>query len=1200
MPLYIGPADFDIVPWNSSFETGIGIIDEQHQRLVELVNDLARQHVAGLEPKRVESVVGALADYAAYHFDTEEALWAEVLGGDKWLDDHHRTHHAFAVKIGSLWCELVRGEATPELDGLLTFLVGWLAHHILYEDKKFAVAVLAAQRGVDVQDAKQQAEEAMSGKTSGLIQSVLSMYKELSGRTLQLEREAYARKRAEQALREQDDHWRTVLGAGHDLVWEWGQQEGAAFDPSSPEKWADQLAFPGERDARIHPDDLLRVREALEEHIAGRSEVFDCQHRMVDDQGVERWVHSRGRLIARTADGQPLRMVGTQTDITERKVAEFALRRERDTRQMISEFAADFMASSLDDFDAAINRALQRGGEYMQADRTYIFLLSDDGERMSNTHEWCAPGIVPQIGQLQNLPVRDAHWWFERLRDPGYVLVPRVAAMQPEAGAEQAILQSQEIQSACAYPLRMGGHLIGFLGNDAVAGERQWGSDELQFLSLMADLLGIALEHRQLQLNRATTMHQLERAERQAHLGHWCLDFVSGTVNWSAEMFCIFELMPEQGGLSYQAYLEKVHPEDRQAVALAYEQAKAKLEPLHLEHRIVLEGGRLKHVDCRGLFKAGPDGQAVGLEGTLQDVSERARHEEDLHRMAYEDSLTRLPNLRAFHEVLEREMQCCLDEEERLALAFVDLDNFREANEQHGPAFGDRLLLALTRRMRLLFDQPGAVARVGGDEFAVLLSHLAPDEDYAVQVKRLLEVLSEPVTIDGVSLVITASVGITDFPQIFPVTGDQLLRQAQQALHSAKLQGKNRFYLYDTMEERNARVLSEELDAIRHALRTNEFVLHYQPKVDMRTGTVVGAEALIRWRKPSGQLLSPAEFLPVVQNHPLELELDDWVIRTAMAQMQTWQRQGLHLQVSVNVSGRQLVGDVFPDSLREILAGFPEVAPASLQLEILESSALQDIVQVSRGMERCRKLGVSFALDDFGTGFSSLAYLKHLPASVLKVDQGFVREMLGNPDDLSIISGVVGMAKAFGMQVIAEGVETLEHGDLLLRLGCDQAQGYGIARPMPPAELSAWVMRWTTPASWREQMRVAAHDLPLLHAEVEHRRWVLALEQWLDGESACEPVKDYHQSRLGQWLDGHDRHRFSHRPEFQRLQKLLRIVHQLGHDIVATRNGGDAGAALAEFAHLKARNDELLETLRSLMQSGGSGGRGAEYSLGTD
>lgn len=1189
---------FDIVPWNSSFETGIGIIDEQHKRLVELVNDLARQHVTGLEPKRVESIVGALADYAAHHFDTEEALWAEVLEGDKWLDDHHRTHHAFSVKIGSLWCELVRGEAAPELDGLLTFLVGWLAHHILYEDKKFAVAVLAAQRGVDMQDAKQQAEEAMSGKASGLIQSVLSMYRQLSGRTLQLEREAYARKRAEQALREQDDHWRTVLGAGHDLVWERGQLEGAAFDPSCPEQWADQLGFPGERDARIHPDDLLRVREALEEHIAGRSEVFDCQHRMIDDQGGVRWVQSRGRLIARTADGQPLRMVGTQTDITERKLAEFALRRERDTRQMISEFAADFMASSMGDFDAAINRALQRSGEYMQADRTYIFLFSGDGERMSNTHEWCAPGIVPQIEHLQDLPVSDARWWLEKLRDPGYVLVPRVVDMPLEALAEKTILQAQDIQSVCVCPLRKGGRIVGFLGNDAVAGERQWGGDVLQFLNMMSDLLNISLEHRQLHLNRAGVMVRLERAERQAHLGHWCLNLVNGDVVWSAEMYRIFERMPEHGGLSYEGYLEEVHPEDRQAVALAYEQAKAALGPLHLEHRIVLGGGRLKHLDCRGLFKAGPDGQAVELEGTLQDVSERAQHEEDLHRMAYEDPLTRLPNLRAFHEVLEREMQRCLDKEVRLALAFVDLDNFREANEQHGPAVGDRLLLELSRRIQVLFDQPGAVARFGGDEFAVLFSRMAPGEE-VLQVKRLLAALSEPVTVDGVSLIITASVGVTDFPQILPVSGDQLLRQAQQALHRAKLQGKNRFQLYDTHEEQSTRVLSEKLDALRSALHANEFVLHYQPKVDMRTGAVLGAEALIRWQKPSGQLLSPAEFLSVVQNHPLEFELDELVIRTAMAQMQTWQRQGLHLQVSVNVSGRQLMGDAFPDSLREILAGFPEVAPASLQLEILESSALQDIVQVSRGMERCRKLGVSFALDDFGTGFSSLAYLKHLPASVLKVDQGFVREMLENPGDLSIIAGVVGMAKAFGMQVIAEGVETHEHGDLLLRLGCDQAQGYGIARPMPPAELPAWVMRWTMPASWREQMRVAAHDLPLLHAEVEHRRLVLALEQWLDGESACEPVKDYHQSRLGQWLDGHDRHRFSHRPEFQRLQKLLRIVHKLGHDIVATRNSGDTGAALAEFAHLKARNDELLETLRLLMQSGGTGGRGVEYSLGT-
>jgi EAL domain-containing protein (putative c-di-GMP-specific phosphodiesterase class I) len=256
------------------------------------------------------------------------------------------------------------------------------------------------------------------------------------------------------------------------------------------------------------------------------------------------------------------------------------------------------------------------------------------------------------------------------------------------------------------------------------------------------------------------------------------------------------------------------------------------------------------------------------------------------------------------------------------------------------------------------------------------------------------------------------------------------------------------------------------LARVRRALAEHELVLHYQPKVNMRSGAVTGAEALIRWQHPGRGLLPPAAFLPIIENDALSVAVGEWVIGSALDQMVAWRAAGLHLSVSVNIGSLQLQQPGFVASLAALLALHPGLPPRCLEIEVLETSALQDIALVSEVMRACQALGVRFALDDFGTGYSSLAYLKRLPAEQIKIDQTFVRDMLLDDEDLAIVKGVIGLAQAFGREVIAEGVESVAHGALLLGLGCDLAQGYGIARPMPAHELLAWVTRWRPDAAW--------------------------------------------------------------------------------------------------------------------------------------
>jgi EAL domain-containing protein (putative c-di-GMP-specific phosphodiesterase class I) len=357
---------------------------------------------------------------------------------------------------------------------------------------------------------------------------------------------------------------------------------------------------------------------------------------------------------------------------------------------------------------------------------------------------------------------------------------------------------------------------------------------------------------------------------------------------------------------------------------------------------------------------------------------------------------------------------------------------------------------------------------LGGDEFVAVLIDLESDTDSTPMLTRLLESAALPVQLGELRLQVSASLGVTYYPQELDIDADQLLRQADQAMYQAKVAGKNRFHVFDATQDSTLRVHHETLERIRLALDRSEFVLYYQPKVNMRTGAVVGVEALIRWQHPERGLLSPQQFLPEIENHVLAVDVGDWVIDAALTQIEEWRLAGIHLPVSVNVGARQLQQGDFLERLKKALTQHSSVDPSLLELEILETSALEDMVQVSRLMASCSALGVTFALDDFGTGYSSLVYLKRLRVDVLKIDQSFVRDMLDDPDDYAILKGVIGLAEAFKCKVIAEGVETAAHGSCLLQLGCELAQGYGIARPMPADEFPLWATNWRPDARWSQ------------------------------------------------------------------------------------------------------------------------------------
>ena len=460
-------------------------------------------------------------------------------------------------------------------------------------------------------------------------------------------------------------------------------------------------------------------------------------------------------------------------------------------------------------------------------------------------------------------------------------------------------------------------------------------------------------------------------------------------------------------------------------------------------------------------------GHVLHYVSVFADISQIKAHEAELDRVANYDPLTALPNRRLLSDRLTQATMRSDRTGKLAAVCFLDLDGFKSVNDRLGHDAGDQVLIGVAQQLKTVLRAEDTLARLGGDEFIVLLSEVSSAEECAQILERVQDAVRQPVAASGQVITISASIGVSLYPAD-NADPDTLLRHADQAMYLAKQAGKNRYQMFDPGIDRIAQAHRQALTEMEQALGQGEFVLFYQPKVDLVNGEVIGAEALIRWQHPQRGLLPPSEFLPHLNGSPLESEFGEWVIETALTRIQLWKAQGLRLKISVNISANHLLRADFTARLGQVLAKYPDVQPSDLELEVLETAAIQDMEQAVEILQRCMELGVRFSLDDFGTGYSSLTYLRKLPVDTLKIDQSFVRDMLSNPVDLGIVKGVIQLAGVFNRQVIAEGVETLEHGAALRKLGCHLVQGYGISRPMPADLMNAWCNDWQRAKKWQD------------------------------------------------------------------------------------------------------------------------------------
>jgi diguanylate cyclase (GGDEF)-like protein/PAS domain S-box-containing protein len=449
------------------------------------------------------------------------------------------------------------------------------------------------------------------------------------------------------------------------------------------------------------------------------------------------------------------------------------------------------------------------------------------------------------------------------------------------------------------------------------------------------------------------------------------------------------------------------------------------------------------------------DGRVQRHVGVFSDISHLKAHEAELSRIAHYDALTGIPNRVLLIDRMRQAIAQTAREGNMLAVCYLDLDGFKAVNDTLGHDAGDQVLVEIAKRIDDTIRGGDTVARLGGDEFVVVLLGLERGDECAATLQRMLNAIAQPMQVKDTQVVMGASIGVSLYP-LDDEDPDTLMRHADQAMYIAKQSGKNRYHIYDLSLDLHARHQGEFLESIRSGLGQGQFELYYQPKVELPTRRLAGAEALIRWHHPEHGLLTPAEFLQAIENTELDILLGEWVVADALDQLGRWHRAGLTIEVSVNISAYHLESPRFVEKLRQQLARHPDLPAGSLQIEVLETAALNDLVIVREIVESCRDLGVKFALDDFGTGYSSLTYLSSLPVDVLKIDRSFIRDMLEDERDRTIVQGVIALAHAFGQQTVAEGIESEALYQALLEMGCTHGQGYAIARPMPADELAHW------------------------------------------------------------------------------------------------------------------------------------------------
>ncbi|TAK61314.1 bacteriohemerythrin [Methylobacter sp.] len=863
----------EIFPWNKNFEVGVPLIDEQHQRLVELLNVLAGHLIHQSDMPTLANVFNELFEYTVYHFQAEETIWHKIFPEDIWETNHKSDHSKFLAKVNSIMSEQNIIPSEQVIEEILRFLTQWLAFHILDTDMRMAKVLLAVQSGVPLNQAKVQADKEMRGAMRVLIETMLSMFDALSSRTVQLAREVVERKKAEQTNQDILNRLQKIAGQVPGLVFQFQLfPDGRSCIPYANEAIRTIYRVSPEdvsEDANIiftflHPDDLENFKTSI--RVSARDLTpWNLEYRLKFNDESVCWLFGNA-LPQQQTDGSVL-WHGFVTDITQQKQNEIDLR---------------IAATAFELQDA---------------------MLVTDADK-----------VILKVNQA-----------FTRIT--GY-------------SAEEAIGKTPHMLSS-------GQHDKAFFAN-------MW-------------------------------------------------ETINRTGAWQGEIW-----NRRKNGEIYPEWLI----------------ITASKEPYDLNRRV------------------------NNYVASFSDISSRKAVEDEIKQLAFYDPLTQLPNRRLLQERLKHGIEIDRRDGKQLALLMLDLDRFKVVNDSFGHLAGDELLQQVAVRILARLREVDTVARLGGDEFVVLLEDISHPEDAARVANEIISFLSKPFQLNQNNEVsIGVSIGISLHPEH---GGDYgvLMSCADSALYKAKKHGRGCYAYFSEDLTLAARERISLETRLRRAFEQGELCVFYQPQIDIVSGRIIGAEALVRWLDPVEGLISPLRFIPIAEETGLIFEIGAWVLRETCRQGRQWLDAGFPpLTLAVNVSSQQFCrGDIstlIAEALRE--TGFPA---EYLELEMTESGLMENLDNVTELLHKLRSQGVRLAIDDFGTGFSSLAYLKHFPLDILKIDKRFIDDIPHLQDDMEIAATIIAMGHILGFKVLAEGVETMAQLKFLQEKDCDIYQGYLTSPPL--------------------------------------------------------------------------------------------------------------------------------------------------------
>ncbi len=522
------------------------------------------------------------------------------------------------------------------------------------------------------------------------------------------------------------------------------------------------------------------------------------------------------------------------------------------------------------------------------------------------------------------------------------------------------------------------------------------------------------------------------------------------------------------------------------------------------------------------------------------------------------DALTDLPNYETFESEIKKQIEKGRRSGGAAAIIILDIDDLKTVNDFYGKSTGDDVLKAVADRLlkfaKNKYKQDSfSIARLGGDEFGISIFSKDVDEDISAIAKDLLKEINVPYLSNNMKLELKASIGVTKYNDLYPkrVDPDTLIRMAGQAMYKSKAMGKNMVNFFSSDEELGMVEYYRKLRNIEKALKAKEFVMYYQPKVNLKTGKIFGFESLIRWIDAKGSVISPAEFIPVAETGDIIVDIGDYVIEETIRQIGRWVEAGKEWQVSINVSAKQLQKYDFLEKLEKVLKKYPGVKPELIQLEITETAVLDNMAYVKEMIKKCGDIGITFSMDDFGSGYSSLLYFKELNVKVVKIDIAFVKNMLNNVDDTLIIESIISLSRIFNREVIAEGAETREHCIILNMLGCSNVQGYYTGRPIPADKVTVWTENFKLPkdmVQWKD-ITLNMEDFPVALAYTQHNDWidrVLELNRGADVSIDAGRVKDWKECPFGKWYYGAGV-KYKQIKKYKEIGRVHKRVHELAY-----------------------------------------------------